>query len=447
MHQMNIKSGKQRVDLAVVGGGPKAAALAARAYALREIGLADLNVTIFEQFEIGSAWTGKHGYTDGKQRLCTPSERDVGFPYTSIFGNDFAKKIYDRFSWASYLLAQRENNYRLWIDRGRRPADHGVFSKYLKWVVERSEATVVSCKVSRLAPKNGKWAVHGYVPSRNQVVKASADVFDGAVISGPGPPRRVPILGDARRVLDGRDFWLRLSDVRKTLKKAKKGDEVVIIGAGGTAASVLAWLTKNEFKDIPIVLVADQAALFTRGDSYFENNLFTDEEAWQALSTKSRKEFFDRLNRGVVWASVMDDVSSATNLTLVNGRATQVQCKDDEIDLTVLRCDGLLVSSNPILLVDASGFDPWWFLELLPIIPKGKRGDRRFRESMRARMGQFLNLPRLQRQLPPIHVPFLSSNLGPGFGSLMALGAMADNVVNAYVSRTPADISTYILDE
>ena len=70
-------------------------------------------------------------------------------------------------------------------------------------------------------------------------------------------------------------------------------------------------------------MVADQAALFTRGDSVFENRLFSDEAAWQALSIKSRQEFFNRLNRGVVWGTVMDEVSS-TLASRVSRRARQV---------------------------------------------------------------------------------------------------------------------------
>lgn len=58
-------------NIAVVGGGAKAAALAARAHALRKEGVADIGVTIFEQDEIGANWTGRGGYTDGAQRLCT----------------------------------------------------------------------------------------------------------------------------------------------------------------------------------------------------------------------------------------------------------------------------------------------------------------------------------------------------------------------------------------
>ena len=55
-----------RVEIAVIGGGAKAAALAAKAFALRRARIADIHVTVFEQSEIGAHWSGKRGYTDGE---------------------------------------------------------------------------------------------------------------------------------------------------------------------------------------------------------------------------------------------------------------------------------------------------------------------------------------------------------------------------------------------
>lgn len=41
---------------------------------------------------------------------------------------------------------------------------------------------------------------------------------------------------------------------------------------------------------------------------------------------------------------------------------------------------------------------------------------------------------------PALHAPMLSSELGPGFGSLMVLGAMADRILRPYwsLARGPA---------
>ncbi len=66
--------------IAVVGGGPKAAAICAKAWCLNQDSR-QLRIQVFEKSGFGAAWNGRHGYTDGDQKLCTPAERDVGFPY------------------------------------------------------------------------------------------------------------------------------------------------------------------------------------------------------------------------------------------------------------------------------------------------------------------------------------------------------------------------------
>ncbi|SFU23439.1 DUF2971 domain-containing protein [Paraburkholderia aspalathi] len=76
---VKAKRTSKTLRIAVIGGGPKAAALAAKAAVLRELKKADVQVTIFEPDQIGAAWTGESGYTDGEQRLCTIAERDVGY--------------------------------------------------------------------------------------------------------------------------------------------------------------------------------------------------------------------------------------------------------------------------------------------------------------------------------------------------------------------------------
>ncbi|PHV07438.1 hypothetical protein CSQ96_09545 [Janthinobacterium sp. BJB412] len=60
-----------RKRVAVVGGGPKAVALAVKAKVLKALKLQDTEVVIFEKQSIGAAWEGSDGYSDGEQRLCT----------------------------------------------------------------------------------------------------------------------------------------------------------------------------------------------------------------------------------------------------------------------------------------------------------------------------------------------------------------------------------------
>src|SRR3546814_20684130 len=72
--------------LAVIGGGPKAAAIVARAATLRELlGAAKVpDVLVFEKRAIGSAWSGDGGYSSGPLTLCSPAEKDVGVPQYTV---------------------------------------------------------------------------------------------------------------------------------------------------------------------------------------------------------------------------------------------------------------------------------------------------------------------------------------------------------------------------
>lgn len=244
------------------------------------------------------------------------------------------------------------------------------------------------------------------------------------------------MLGKSPRRFDGDDFWLRLREVPRFAKKSDPSAQIAIAGAGGTSAAILAWLCRNGFKDHEIVMVAKQAALFTRGDSAFENRLFSDEEAWRALSKESRQQFFNRLNRGVVWGTVMEEVASASKLVFVDGRVDQVRAsKDGALQVTVNRGDGVSVDLRPEVLVDASGFDNWWFLDLVDGFDLSKRQDRKYLEKLRDTMEADLSFSKAWK-FPRLHAPAHSSVLGPGYGSLMSLGSMSDLVLGRYAQLT-----------
>jgi len=72
--------------LAVLGAGPKALAIAAKANVLRDLGLGSIDVVLIEQRAVAADWRGTDGWTDGEPLLGTPPEKDIGFPYRSCFG-------------------------------------------------------------------------------------------------------------------------------------------------------------------------------------------------------------------------------------------------------------------------------------------------------------------------------------------------------------------------
>ena len=169
-----------RKRLAVVGGGPKAVALAVKARVLRELREQDTEVVIFEKHAIGAAWEGNEGYSDGEQRLCTLAERDLGFPYTSMYGRAANEKMLN-YSWQQFLLGKR-HAYSEWLDGGRKPPKHKQFAHYLRWALKRAGNKPILGEVTHVQTAAGKWAVH-YKDAAGAVVQ-HPDAFDGVVITG-----------------------------------------------------------------------------------------------------------------------------------------------------------------------------------------------------------------------------------------------------------------------
>lgn len=444
------KRSSEPVQIAVIGGGPKAVAIAAQAWALRTEDVADVRVTIFEPEHIGAYWSGKTGYTDGEQRLCTIAERDVGYPYNSFFGQDVDVTMASNFSWSQFLHTRPdgyENGYSVWVDAGRKPPLHKHFADYLQWVMLRtsSQAQIVKGRVVKLTASANQW--HVTTSDSKEKISTHSTLFDATIVTGPGPAKKIfqkietSGVTAPNKIFHGQDFWQRLKEVRKCLKNAEKDrkfseDTIVIIGAGGTAAAILAWLVTNGARDLPIKMVASQASLFTRVDSVFENQLFSDDTQWEKLSETSRRAFFDRLNRGVVWATVMDRVASASNFKMVDGRAIQVVVSSSaDVALDVMGGDDNPATLPASMIVDCSGFDAWWFLSLIEKFPSAssKEEEERRRKRWQKRMSENLQLQGVPwEQFPPLHAPMLSSALGPGFGSLMVLGAMAGRVLRPH---------------
>jgi mycobactin lysine-N-oxygenase len=434
----------REVHIAIVGGGAKAAALAARASVLRDLGHADIRITVFEREKIGAHWTGENGYTDGVQALCTPVERDLGFPYKSFRGPAVDQSIYSEYSWGRFNLERaggNRNAFKNWVDRGRMPPAHREYARYLDWAIQKSSAKVVRQEVLRLDLAPGrKWYVTSAETPRSRP-KTYPQMFDGVVVTGPGPARRVDMVDIpphlASRVFDGQSFWSNLNKVKEILRHEKE-PEIVVIGGGGTGAAILAWLTKNGYSDVATKLIANKATLFSRGDSVFENNLFGDDEKWGALSPKNREDFFERLNRGVVWNAVMEDLKNATNLELIDGRAREITAvskrrRISELTVRVQAWNPALdFSARASLVVDASGFDRWWFLPLIEHIPDVAKLSSNQREKLESKIQPDLTL---RWRLPPLHAPNLAAARGPGYGNLMALGAMSDSILKFYIPR------------
>lgn len=198
-------------SLAIVGAGPKAAAIVARAAVLRELWpeREHPQIVVYEQVAPGSAWSGEAGYTSGLLQLCSPAEKDIGFPYVETTGLDgdptrsIAGEIFRRFSWNAFLV--ETGRFADWVDRGREPPPHAAWAHYIAWVFERAGQACTIAEVTRIARTgHGMWRITSRAGDVDNLLDS-----DGVVLTGTGDPRRVPERGEipAQRIFDPADVW------------------------------------------------------------------------------------------------------------------------------------------------------------------------------------------------------------------------------------------------
>jgi len=426
-----------RKRIAVIGGGPKAAALAAKAHALNAAGLAQIELTIFERGEIGCAWAGTDGYTNGSQLLCTPAERDVGFPYESQFGRVVLANVQGNFSWAAFSATSGRISYADWVARSAQRPSHAQFAAYLEWVIRRSDARLhEQCEVTRLIARSGKWSLVTRAMPGGREVRYRG--FDAVVVTGAGPAKNAFSLTSHPLLFNGADVWQRLNELERALSSGDPDAPVVIVGGGGAAAAIAAWIIEAAPSTRQLLFVARQATFYARTGSYFENLVFDDENLWPKLGMSERREFVDRITRGVVWDFVSERLMAASSrIAIEPGRATGLA----PIAAAARTPPGLRLTYAPSAMptrrmeleacavIDATGFDPWWFTQLLSKTWSSKRPSAL--EKIAVDVDHALRFP--VRGLPPIHIPGAAQAQGPGYGSLMVLGRMADRVLRPYI--------------
>ncbi len=419
---------QQRIG--IIGGGAKAAAICAKVACLRDIFSLPLEATVFERTELGAAWDGRHGYTDGRQRLCTPAERDTGYPYSlDSFGAQVASAMQARFSWPAFAVAS--DRLADWVDRGRPPPTHGEFAAYVDFCIRGSGATLVYGTVDRLMTSGGHWDVS--YADRDTSARQIERGFDGLVVTSTGPAAsRIAKVADPR-IFDGVTFWQALDGVAAMARTA--AEPIVIIGSGGTAAATAGWLARLSLKT-EIVILGNQAALFARSDSVFKNGAFRNPDIWSSLSVEDRRGFTDRLTRGAVWSNVLDVLAHAPAVSYRPGLASAVRHEPPNdptgelfVEFSTSGAPGVTLSQAASLVVDATGFDATWFA---PLLPDALR-DAVLHETPRMRSDMTASLALPLAGAPRLHVPMLSQALSPAFTSLMALGDLSDAVLRPYV--------------
>jgi mycobactin lysine-N-oxygenase len=425
--------------LAVIGAGAKAVAVAAKAAELRAMGVAAPDVVAVERSGVAANWQAGGGWTDGQHRLGTGPEKDVGFPYRSSLvprRNAELDERMTRHSWQAYLIATGQ--FAEWIDRGRPAPTHRRWSQYLRWVADDVGMTVITGEVERISVEDSperRWALH---------TSARTVHADGLMITGPGQAER-SVLPGTPRVMSIAQFWHQAGQHDRI-----HAERVAVIGGGETAASMLNELFRHRVSTITVI--SPSVTLFTRGESFFENALFSDPTGWTALTLAERRDALARTDRGVFSARVQDALLADDRIRHLRGRVAHAVARDDRIRLTLSTNRGSEAPgefSETVhgfdLVIDGSGADALWFVPLfaqdaLDLLELGLGGPLTG-EALQEHIGHDLALTDV---FPKLFLPGLSGlTQGPGFPNLSCLGLLSDRVLDADLT----DYSMRRLDE
>jgi mycobactin lysine-N-oxygenase len=440
--------------LLILGAGPKAIAIAAKQAVLQKLGYVVPQLVIVDNKGIVSNWSGRAGFTDGRQLLGTRPEKDIGFPYTSLcWGNKLMNKAIANqmllLSWPSYLI--HEGKYADWIDRGRSRPTHKEWAGYLQWVALKVDIDVVHAEVYRIgcSEDNTQWQL---------ACRAIADGTeltlqgDGLVITGPGTP--ITISGQPThhpRVMDGSSFWLRVDEFARMRGTTQPPLHIGVIGTGETAAATVIALVNALDDTASIEVISRYGVLYSRDEGFGENRLFSDPDGrltrgegghehllkWTDLTEGDRREFVRRTDRGVFSVHAMDEVNRAENVLSIVGTARNIDATDDCVFVD-MEYDGRMERDQYDYVIVAIGFNSLWFTDLLD-------------EQARARLDAVTN--NLERRAiefaieedlsvrdlrPRLHLPMLAGvSQGPGFPNLSCLGLLADRVLGPYGVAMP----------
>ena len=405
--------------LLVVGAGPKAMAVAAKAYVLREMGLRAPHVTVVEPDAVGGNWLATGGWTDGRHRLGTSPEKDIGFPYHSTWArghNHAVNQAMMGFGWTAFLVDR--GTYAEWVDRGRPSPEHNLWAKYLQWVARKSRVEVVRGRVRTIRAGGAGWRVT-VEGADGETAEIDAQRL---MITGPGDSRRA--LAEHPKLLSIADFW----DLAGR-RKLPASSRAAVIGGGETAGSAMDELVRHDVLTVSVISPA--ATIYTRGESYFENSLFSDPAKWRALSVAERRDVVRRTDRGVFSVRVQETLLADNRVHHLQGRVVRVADQGDGVALT-LRNDSRPDQTHAFdLVVDAIGGQPLWFLDLfddeVADLFELAVGGPVTQARIEAVMGFDLTVEGLPAKLYLPNMAGLAQ--GPGFPNLSCLGELSDRIL------------------
>lgn len=199
------------------------------------------------------------------------------------------------------------------------------------------------------------------------------------MITGLGQAER-SVLPSTARVMSIAQFWQHAARLERIV-----AERVAVIGGGETAASMLNALFLHQVSTITVI--SPSVTLFTRGESFFENALFSDPTGWTQLTIAERRDALARTDRGVFSARVQDALLADDRIRHLRGRVAHAVGRDDRIRLTLsMNQGGMNQGGEAIetvhgfdLVIDGSGADALWFVplfaqEALDLLELGRGG-------------------------------------------------------------------------
>lgn len=449
--------------LLVIGAGPKALAIHAKARVLHDMGRRAPHVIIIEKSHIGANWSGDAGYTDGLQEVVTPADNDLGFPYgsRSSFGLEVEQAM-AKYSWHAFQIAQRR--LAKWIIGGRKNIAHADLASYLCWVAKCTYPDIRFGEVIANGIRcNGKEWIVQYLPKgekRLETLRGS-----GLVVTGPGEPRK--LAGHQvphSDVSNSRSFWER--GVQKNLADVTDG-HIAVVGAGDTAASAVVTLLRKlpQTNGVTIHLFCGSSDPLARLRHESTDHLYAYPGDWPAWPAASRMKFLNSTQRGVFSTPLMDEIHKAKEKGVVvykHGFVWRADLAEDAekplIELRLTRGDRRKklylepVRTKFRRVVVAIGFKRYSFEDWF----EGGEvfGPRRFKdvaEEEEVRKGEFdgwkeqfiarkiqqdLSYWNPEKKWPnaKLYLPSLAGfSCGPGFPTLGCLGDLSDRVIASHL--------------
>ena len=408
--------------LIVIGCGPKAISIAAKAHVLKKLGWKAPEIVIIDKHGPAANWDGAHGYTDGDTILGTTPLEDVGFPYDSLIDKKIDAEML-KFSYIAYQIDV--GKYAEWVDRYLTPPTHGMLADYLKWVVDKIGVKVTVGEVTGISTADDKWSVVFQNDSDKQEITG-----DALVITGPGKPLTFPrtekSLADGKRVLNGQNIWHSIGQF-KDIKNAK----IAVIGGGETAAGVVTALLKLISDDSEIEIITKHPILFTRNENWREVLYFSKVLDWADLSDEQKLEIIRHADRSTFSVAAKNLLDTVYNVNLKMGKAEQIE--ENENKATVfLSVNGTAQKMEYDYVVEATGFDPYSFTDLFT-----NKSLLENPELLSKRISQDISVEGIN---PKLHLPGLSAMAqGPGFPNLSCLGLLAERILIPHIDKNTAE--------